>query len=55
MASSRIFGEGIGKLRIGNPEREAWGNVVQLSTEQHSVKLDGSDPQPLRIKVDPVR
>ncbi|WP_330114356.1 YbaY family lipoprotein [Pseudomonas sp. JS3066] len=31
------------------------GRLMFISTEQHSVKLDGSDPQPLRIKVDPVR
>ncbi|MDH4557705.1 hypothetical protein E8F11_21430 [Pseudomonas sp. BN417] len=31
------------------------GKLMFISTEQHSVKLDGSDPQPLRIKVDPVR
>ena len=31
------------------------GRLMFINTEQHSVKLDGSDPQPLRIKVDPVR
>lgn len=31
------------------------GKLMFISTERHSVKLDGSDPQPLRIKVDPVR
>ncbi|MCO6057088.1 YbaY family lipoprotein [Pseudomonas sp. MOB-449] len=31
------------------------GKLMFISTQQHSVKLDGSDPQPLRIKVDPVR
>lgn len=31
------------------------GKLMFISTEQHSVKLDGSDPQPLRVKVDPVR
>lgn len=31
------------------------GKLMFISTEQHSVRLDGSDPQPLRIKVDPVR
>ncbi|WP_271408943.1 YbaY family lipoprotein [Pseudomonas sp. Q1-7] len=31
------------------------GKLMFISAEQHSVKLDGSDPQPLRVKVDPVR
>lgn len=31
------------------------GKLMFISTEQHSVKLDGTDPQPLRIKVEPVR
>ncbi|AOE87140.1 hypothetical protein THL1_4592 [Pseudomonas sp. TCU-HL1] len=31
------------------------GKLMFISTEQHSVKLDGSNPQPLGIKVDPVR
>ncbi|MBD2838141.1 YbaY family lipoprotein [Pseudomonas sp. JM0905a] len=31
------------------------GRLMFINTEQHSVKLDGSDPQPLRVKVDPVR
>ncbi|WP_110968259.1 YbaY family lipoprotein [Pseudomonas huaxiensis] len=31
------------------------GKLLFISTEQHSVKLDGNDPQPLRIKVDQVR
>ncbi|MDH4873124.1 YbaY family lipoprotein [Pseudomonas sp. BN515] len=31
------------------------GRLMFINTEHHSVKLDGSDPQPLRIKVDPVR
>jgi putative lipoprotein len=31
------------------------GRLMFINTEQHSVKLDGTDPQPLRIKVDPVR
>ncbi|MFZ6045049.1 YbaY family lipoprotein [Pseudomonas sp. CR3202] len=31
------------------------GKLMFISTERHSVKLDGSDPQPLRIRVDPVR
>ncbi|EQM69269.1 YbaY family lipoprotein [Pseudomonas tohonis] len=30
------------------------GKLLFISTERHSVKLDGSDPQPLRIKVDAV-
>lgn len=34
---------------------ELEGRLMFISTEHHSVKLDGSDPQPLRIKVDPVR
>lgn len=31
------------------------GRLLFITTEQHSVKLDGSDPQPLRVRVDPVR
>ena len=31
------------------------GKLLFISTERHSVKLDGSDPQPLRIRVDAVR
>ncbi|WP_044873743.1 YbaY family lipoprotein [Pseudomonas sp. LFM046] len=31
------------------------GKLMFVSTEQHSVRLDGTDPQPLRIKVDPIR
>jgi putative lipoprotein len=31
------------------------GKLLFLNTEQHAVRLDGHDPQPLRIKVDPVR
>ncbi|WP_375737592.1 YbaY family lipoprotein [Pseudomonas boanensis] len=34
---------------------ELEGKLLFISTERHSVKLDGSDPQPLRIKLDPVR
>lgn len=30
------------------------GKLLFISTERHSVKLDGSDPQHLRIKVDTV-
>lgn len=33
---------------------ERAGKLLFISTERHSVKLDGSDPQPLRIKVDAV-
>ena len=31
------------------------GRLLFISTERHSVKLDGSDPQPLRVRVDPAR
>ncbi|QXH57743.1 YbaY family lipoprotein [Pseudomonas maumuensis] len=31
------------------------GKLLFINTEHHGVLLDGSDPQPLRIKVDPVR
>lgn len=31
------------------------GKLLFINTEHHGVKLDGNDPQPLRIKVDPVR
>jgi putative lipoprotein len=31
------------------------GRLLFITTERHSVKLDGSDPQTLRIRVDPVR
>ncbi|GAB7532267.1 YbaY family lipoprotein [Pseudomonas sp. 3A(2025)] len=32
---------------------EADGRLLFISTEQHSVTLDGSDVQPLRIRVNP--
>ncbi len=31
------------------------GKLLFVNTEHHSVLLDGSDPQPVRVKVDPVR
>lgn len=31
------------------------GRLLFITTVRHSVKLDGSDPQPLRVRVDPVR
>ena len=31
------------------------GKLLFINTEHHGVNLDGSDPQPVRIKVDPVR
>jgi len=31
------------------------GKLLFINTEHHGVTLDGNDPQPLRIKVDPVR
>jgi putative lipoprotein len=31
------------------------GKLLFINTEHHGVKLDGSDEQPVRIKVDPVR
>lgn len=34
---------------------ERGGKLIFISSERHSVKLDGTDPQPLRIRVDPVR
>ncbi len=33
---------------------ESEGRLLFINTEQHSVSLDGSDPQPLRIRVNPV-
>ncbi len=34
---------------------ESQGQLLFISTEQHSVQLDGKDPQPLRIRVNPAR
>jgi len=34
---------------------EADGRLLFITTEQHGVALDGSDPQPLRFSVDAVR
>ncbi|MEG1627214.1 YbaY family lipoprotein [Pseudomonas sp.] len=34
---------------------EADGKLLFINTEHHGVQLDGSDPQPVRIKVDAVR
>lgn len=34
---------------------ELEGELLFISTSQQSVALDGHDPQPLRIKVDPAR
>ncbi|MGY4523802.1 YbaY family lipoprotein [Pseudomonas sp. TE21394] len=31
------------------------GRLLFINTEHHGVRLDGNDPQPVRIKVDPVR
>lgn len=31
------------------------GELLFINTEHHGVTLDGHDPQPLRIKVDPAR
>ncbi|HGM5581757.1 TPA: YbaY family lipoprotein [Pseudomonas putida] len=31
------------------------GKLLFINTEHHGVQLDGSDPQPVRIKVDQVR
>lgn len=31
------------------------GKLLFINTEHHGVRLDGSDPQPVRIKVDQVR
>ncbi|MBJ9977871.1 YbaY family lipoprotein [Pseudomonas sp. S75] len=31
------------------------GRLLFINTEHHGVNLDGKDPQPVRIKVDPVR
>ncbi|CAG8866153.1 hypothetical protein PS627_01911 [Pseudomonas fluorescens] len=31
------------------------GQLLFINTEHHGVKLDGSDPQPVRVKVDQVR
>ncbi|WP_426141288.1 YbaY family lipoprotein [Pseudomonas sp. DWP3-1-2] len=34
---------------------ESEGQLLFISTEHYSVKLDGSDPQPLRIRLNPSR
>lgn len=34
---------------------EAEGHLLFISTEQHPVQLDGQDPQPLRIRVNPAQ
>lgn len=34
---------------------EVNGKLMFITTEHHAVQLDGSDPQPLNIRVDPVR
>lgn len=34
---------------------EVNGELMFISTENHAVQLDGSDPQPLKIRVDAVR
>ncbi|WP_223486506.1 YbaY family lipoprotein [Pseudomonas sp. A-RE-19] len=34
---------------------EVDGNLMFISTENHAVKLDGKDPQPLKIRVDAAR
>jgi putative lipoprotein len=34
---------------------EVDGNLMFITTENHAVKLDGKDPQPLKIRVDAAR
>ncbi|MDB6442858.1 MULTISPECIES: YbaY family lipoprotein [Pseudomonas] len=34
---------------------EVDGRVMFITTEQHTVQLDGNDPQPLKIRVDAAR
>ncbi|MBV7576668.1 YbaY family lipoprotein [Pseudomonas sp. PDM32] len=34
---------------------EADGKLMFITTENHAVRLDGKDPQPLKIRVDTVR
>lgn len=34
---------------------EAEGHLLFVNTEQHAVQLDGQDPQPLRIRVNPAQ
>lgn len=34
---------------------EADGHLLFVTTEHHDVKLDGQDPQPLRIRVNPAQ
>lgn len=34
---------------------EVDGKLIFITTEHHAVQLDGSDPQPLKIRVDAVR
>jgi putative lipoprotein len=34
---------------------EVDGKLMFITTENHAVRLDGSDPQPLKVRVDPAR
>jgi putative lipoprotein len=34
---------------------EVDGKLMFITTENHAVRLDGTDPQPLKVRVDPAR
>ena len=34
---------------------EVDGQLMFITTENHAVRLDGSDPQPVKVRVDPAR
>jgi putative lipoprotein len=38
-----------------NARIEVDGKLMFITTENHAVRLDGSDPQPLKVRVDPAR
>ncbi|WP_077044284.1 YbaY family lipoprotein [Pseudomonas sp. KK4] len=38
-----------------NARIEDHGNLLFITTENHTVRLDGSDPQPLKVRVDAAR
>jgi putative lipoprotein len=38
-----------------NARIEVDGKLMFITTENHAVRLDGTDPQPLKVRVDPAR
>ncbi|MNO06433.1 hypothetical protein D3C81_2281980 [compost metagenome] len=38
-----------------NARIEVDGKLMFITTENHAVRLDGSDPQPVKVRVDAVR